>query len=395
MGKRLELKSVKQQQAVGLPSLTGAAIFILDRALLVAAIAVAGSVFYLLQALISGAVAAFPNTPQGSPLSPELQQRFMHGLQTVSYVFMGCIWAILVVSIFRFRENDVAGWVGGLGGGLCYVVLPWIVRTALVHFNANPNAASDLMMGAFRATGKLLLITAAIYFAGKTIVRLATRRQRAPATAPPIVIDSDKPERSVEKISRRRTLLRKCWEMSLCRESLRENCPSYKLGVTCWKRGTGCQCDPLLAQRLIEDLEAKLRGDVPEQERVARERMKEQLSYRIAEHQGDSYCRTCPIYAEHQTYKYRRFYWMAYPITAALVFVLMPVIHTAYVTTDKFLSRLLASVQMLPSNDEALQPFVHTMSNFDAEFIFVISAALMIAAYLLDLVDWAFFEAKL
>jgi len=395
MGKRLERKSVKQQQPVGLPSLTGAAIFVLDRALLMAAIAVGGSIFYMLQALISGSAAAFPNTPQGNPLSPEVQQRFLHGLHVVSYVFMGCIWAIMVVSIFRFRENDVAGYVGGLGGVLCYFVLPWIVRSSLIHFNANPNDASDFLMGAFRATGKLLLITAAIYFGGKTIVRLATRRQRAPATTPPIVIDSDKPEKPVEKLSRRRTLLRKCWELSMCRESLRENCPSWKLGATCWKRGTGCQCDPLLAQRLIEELESKLRGDMPDRERVARERMKEQLSYRVAEHQGDSFCRTCPIYTEHQFYKYRSFYWIAYPITAAIVFVLMPVIHKVYVTTDAALSKLLASVQLLPTNDEALAPFVRTMYHFDAEFIFVISAALIIAAYLLDLVDWAFFEARL
>jgi hypothetical protein len=327
-----------------------------------------------------------------------VQQRFLHGLHVMAYVFMGCIWAIMVVSIFRFRENDVAGWVGGVGGVLCYLALPWIVRSSLIHFNANPNTASDFMMGAFRATGKLLLVTAAVYFGAKTAVRLATRSQRATAAAPPVVLESEKPEKPekrVEKVSRRRSILRKCWEMSMCRESLRENCPSYKLGVTCWKRGTGCQCDPLLAQRLIEDLDLKLRGEIPEQERVARERMKEQLSYRIAEHQGDSYCRSCPIYNEHQFHKYRSVYWLAYPITAGIVFLLMPVIHVAYVTTDKFLSRLLASVQLLPSNDEALQPFVHTMYNFDAEFIFVISAALIIAAYLLDLVDWAFFEAKL
>jgi hypothetical protein len=56
---------------------------------------------------------------------------------------------------------------------------------------------------------------------------------------------------------------------------------------------------------------------------------------------------------------------------------------------------MLDSLQMLPHTDAALRPFVHAVHNFDAEFIFIISAALIIAAYLLDLVDYAVFKAKI
>jgi len=393
MGQRIEVK--RKPKARGVPSMLGAAVYLLDRALMVAAAAVAVAVFYLLQTLISGSAAAFPKTLSGTPLSPAVREQFMHGLRVASYVFMAGLCGITIVSIFRFRENDVAGYVGGLGGIVCYFALPWLVRSALIHHNANPNLASDFMLGSFRAAGKLLLIITAIYFAAKVIIRLARRPTRAAAASAPIILESDQRLKPTEKISRRRTLLRKCWELSMCRESLHDNCPSYKLGVTCWKRGTGCQCDPALAQRLIEELEFKLRGEMPDKERVARERMKEQIGYRIAENEGESYCHQCPIYNEHQYYKYKGFYWIAYPITAALVFLLMPVIDGVYRWVDVGMAAMLDSLQMLPHTDAALRPFVRSVYNFNAEFIFIISAALMIAAYLLDLVDYAVFKAKI
>ena len=392
MGQRIEVK--RKPKPAGVPAMAGAAVYLLDRALMVAAAAVCIAILYLLQALISGAAAAFPNALSGGPLPPAVREQFLHGLRTASYVFMAGIWGITIVSIFRFRENDVAGYVGGIGGILCYFALPWLVRSALIHFNANPNAATDLMLASFRATGKILLITTAIYFAAKVVMRLARRPARAAASAP-VILEGEAPPKPAEKISHRRSLLRRCWELSMCRESLRENCPSFKLGVTCWKRGTGCQCDPVLAQRLIEELETKLRGDIPDKERVARERMKEQLAYRISDHEGESFCRSCAIYSEHQYHKYKSFYWIAYPITAALVFLLTPVIHRVYRWVDVGVARMLDSLQMLPHTDAALRPFVHAVHNFDAEFIFIISAALIIAAYLLDLVDYAVFKAKI
>jgi hypothetical protein len=393
MGQRIEVK--RKPKPGGVPALAGAAVYLVDRVLMVAAAAVAVAIFYLLQTLISGSAAAFPKAFSGTALSPAVREQFMHGLRVASHVFMGGLCGITIVSIFRFHENDVAGYVGGLGGVVCYFALPWLVRSALIHHNANPNLASDFMLASFRATGKLLLIITAVYFAAKVMIRLARRPTQAAAPSAPIILEAEERAKPVEKISRRRTLLRKCWELSMCRESLRENCPSYKLGVTCWKRGTGCQCDPILAQRLIEELEFKLRGELPDKERVARERMKEQLSYRIAENQGESYCRKCPIYNEHQYYKYKSFYWIAYPITAGLVLLLMPVIDKAYRWVDVGLAAMLESLQMLPHTDDALRPFVRSVYHFNAEFIFILSAALMIAAYLLDLVDYAVFKAKI
>jgi len=396
MGQRIEVK--RKQKPRGIPSLGGAALYLLDRVLMVVAVAVGISVIYLLQALISGAVGAFPNSRAGTPFSPAEQEQLLHGLRLAAAVFMGGMWGITIVSIFRFRENDVAGYVGGLGGLLCYFALPWLVRSALMNRNQNPNLASDLLLASFGATGKVLLLTTIVYFAAKTMLRLATRVGKPAIPAAPVLLDSDEAERKLAKPAAkapRRSLLRKCWELSLCRGSLRENCPSFKLGMTCWKRGTGCQCDPVLAQRLIEELEFKLHGDMSEKERTARERMKEQLSYRMSQHQGGSYCHQCAVYNEHQFYKYKSFFWLAYPITAALVFALLPVIHRAYRWMDVTLSGMLASLQMLPTSDEALRPFVHTVYTVNAEIIFIISAALIIAAYLLDLVDYAVFKAKI
>jgi hypothetical protein len=394
MGQRIAVK--KSQQRGGPPMLAGAALYLLDRALMIAAAGVGVSIIYLLHGLISGVVTAFPHLPNGEMMTPAVREQALHNLRIAAYVFMGGLWGITLVSVFRFRENDVAGYVGALGGIVCYLGLPWLVGNALMQHNADANAATDFMLASFRVTGKVLLSITAVYFAFKVVARLSSRGGAAPAAAAPVGLDSDKPKsREAPKLTRRQSALRKCWDLSACRDSLRENCPSYKLGVACWKRGTGCQCDPALAQRLVEELEANLHGDMSEKERLARERMRDQLTYRIAEHQGNAFCRDCVIYNEHQYYKYKYLFWIAYPITVALVFLLRPLIHRAYVWTDTGIASLLDSLRMLPRTDAALRPFMHTVYNFNAEIIFVISAAMIIAAYLLDLMDYAFFQAKI
>lgn len=393
MGQRLERKPTRKP--AGPPSVAGIALYLLDRALMATAAAVGIAIFYLLSSVVSGAVAAFPRSPDGAELTPAAQEALLRGLRTAATVFLAGLWLVTVVSIFRFRENDVASYVGGVGGAVCYLALPWLVSASLSHFNASANPASDLLLVWFRGAGKGLLLITLVYLAGKMTLRVVRRPQRAAAAA--AVIEPRASREPAEKPAaprRRSSILRKCWELSMCRDNLRENCPSYKLGLTCWKRGVGCQCDPVLAQRLIQDLERKLRGELPEKERVARERMKEQISYRLTEHGGESFCRECPIYNEHQYYKYRAFYWIAYPITLGLILVARPLIHRGYRWLDVTLARMLDSLAMLPRTDEALRPFIHTVYHFNAEIVFVISAALIIAAYLLDAVDYAVFRAK-
>ncbi|HUT75394.1 MAG TPA: hypothetical protein VM221_11260 [Armatimonadota bacterium] len=393
MATRIELKPRKTSVPTSVSAL---GIYLLDRALVVAAVAVVGAVFYLLAGLVSGGVAAFPQDRSGVALPAAARAHFLDAIRTALIVFMAGLWGVTVVSIFRFRENDVAGYVGGVGGALCYFGLPWLVSASMMRDYANPNQASDLMLAGFRLAGKVLLLITAVHFAGKMVARIANRPSRVRSSAPTIIATRTT-EQSADAPPRppRRSLLRKCWELSLCRENLRENCPSYKLRTTCWKRGTGCQCDPVLAQHLIQDLEARLRGTLPENERLARERMKEQLSYRVATHQGESYCRECPIYGEHQHYKYRAFYWIAYPITAGIMVALLPQINRAYHWLDVTLAAMLSSLSMLPTSEDALRPLLRTVYHFNGEYIFIASVALIIAAYLLDTVDYAVFQAKL
>lgn len=146
-------------------------------------------------------------------------------------------------------------------------------------------------------------------------------------------------------------------------------------------------------------MELRLHGELPDNERLARERMKEQLTYRLATHQGGSYCRDCPVYNEHQHHKYRAFYWIAYPITAGLIALLLPLITRAYHWLDVTVAAMLSSLSMLPRSEDTLRPFMHpfmtSVYTFNGEYIFIASAALVIAAYLLDLVDYAVFQAKI
>jgi len=190
MAQRIERKPRKAARPT---NVVGAGLYVVDRLLAVAAAAVVIAIFYLLAGLVSGAIAGYAQGLPGRQPSPADQAHILSSVRTAIYAFMGGMWFITLVSIFRFRENDVAGYVGGLGGALCYFGLPWLVSAAMMQHHANPNAASDLMLAGFRATGKVLLLITAAYFAGKTVMRLGNRVRRARSPVP-IIIERPAPE---------------------------------------------------------------------------------------------------------------------------------------------------------------------------------------------------------
>ncbi len=145
------------------------------------------------------------------------------------------------------------------------------------------------------------------------------------------------------------SIIPKCWEMTRCRQAVRDRCPNYIDHKTCWKRRCGCFCDREFAGFLVvtmdkhdaneivtmhtaatgtdtsNDFKASTQqhmqkiitnGSVLKQlrARMKRERRPWKLQKR--------WCHECPLFMEHQSHKYRNFNWIGLPITGAIAYSL-------------------------------------------------------------------------
>jgi hypothetical protein len=127
--------------------------------------------------------------------------------------------------------------------------------------------------------------------------------------------------------------MRRCWELQFCRGSLRTSCPRFTQGVTCWKARSGCYCDQGLATSLLNVVGARARLEAAEEFEAAQRQARQLSSSTRSASKGKRPkppCGECPIYLEHQTYKYRVVSWFAYPAAAAVVGFTLVHINTGY-----------------------------------------------------------------
>jgi hypothetical protein len=107
-------------------------------------------------------------------------------------------------------------------------------------------------------------------------------------------------------------------------------------------------------------------------------------------------CRACPLYNEHQHHKYRAFFWLAYPATAAVVVALMPVIHVGYTMLATVLQRLVSGTAFLPNREPEFRPFLSVvLETKGIEFLVVLAVAFVVVSYLLELTEYLVFDVKI
>ncbi len=127
--------------------------------------------------------------------------------------------------------------------------------------------------------------------------------------------------------------------------------------VACWNRRSGCYCDHDLAGRLMASVggNASIKMQVAE-ELESQQRKAQQLQERLKRQQSRSksvarkICRECPIYLEHQKFKYRAISWLAYPITALLIGLTAGAIRTGYHWADDKAADFIKDYNFIPQH---------------------------------------------
>jgi hypothetical protein len=198
----------------------------------------------------------------------------------------------------------------------------------------------------------------------------------------------------------------KCWQMSRCRPGVRESCPNFTDRLTCWRRRSGCFCDRNLANYLVSVSDRK---DVGEIDGVARAAINMDRSAGKGAIRGymmgaakrpwlqqRRLCHECPLFLEHQEYKYRYWHWISFPITGGVVAVMYHLgFHEAYNwiadKLDMFMEKLV-EMGKLPSN---FDPSASNLKDSPFEYVLLFMVSLIIASYIVALIDKMFLDWKM
>ena len=327
----------------------------------------------------------------------EQQARWMQAAS----IFIDFAWLLAICLFARYwRQEVVALWIG-IAGAAIFVALPITLSAAIpeeilegARFVIRANVQRT--GGNFVTLGTGLVALAVLHFAIGRIIRLSlgVGHPSGGAVRP---VPAAKPAGTL-----RPSLLRRCWELSECRESFRQACPRFHDQVSCWRKRSGCYCDKDLATRLLRAAGLGHRGDI-EQEMTslgarAEQRARESLSFTLERARRKaarrvSLCGECPVYLDHQGHKYRLLTWIVYPAAAVLLCLAYPFLKSGYNWAYTNLGAQLGKFQWLAPNEYALgKPLSPGSAMGDTVFIALVG--LILVSFLLQGVEYFVYRLK-
>ena len=355
------------------PRVIGPFSILAEKLVILAAIAGGGALIYLIYGLLSGHIISFPNPPGGkTPLTEPAQAALIAWVGTATKVLSWAAVVGTVLALARYYDSSGTIALGGAIGAFLYFGVPALIAMLLQQQFGSANQLTDLIILGTRAGGKVILIVAAARGAVQVLLSVTRRPRRARIARVP--------GQAAAQSVRPRTLLRQCWELAGCRSS-GGACPALRQRRSCWKRGSGCLCDLKLAEALAQGTEAWAHEEVTA------------VRYRAA--QARRPCKVCPIYEEHQDYKFRILQWLAYPATAGLVFASFPVLHVGYEQGLKFMDHVVAALTFMPLRlQQAPVPggVQSVVLSSDVEWVFFGCLGLLAVSYVLQGIERAIFK---
>lgn len=178
-------------------------------------------------------------------------------------------------------------------------------------------------------------------------------------------------------------LMGKCWQLPFCRKFVRERCPIYHARRTCWKEQVGCMCEEEVIRHAMENR-------VIPKDMVAAAKFIPRNN-KLTPAMKFERCRQCVIYNEHQKHKYK---------------VAMPLILVACggayllgrepmkAALGNFIQGANRAFGNLTLQNDA-QRTADTVGLTVFKELLMVCLMLVVAAYLMKLVEFLFFRAKI
>ncbi len=200
----------------------------------------------------------------------------------------------------------------------------------------------------------------------------------------------------------RPSLIPKCWEMSRCRPGVRETCPNYIDLHTCWKRRSGCFCDRDLANYLVGAVDRKevqeiidMQNTAAKTKRASAIRSHLQEAGRRPWRQQKVLCHACPLYVEHQEYKYKYWHWISFPVTLAIAGLSYNLFHIGYVMAVDGLNAVMEKLVAIGGLPQNFVPSTTGLADSPFQFLLLFVLAVLLASYIVAITDMIFLKWKL
>lgn len=238
------------------------------------------------------------------------------------------------------------------------------------------NALSAIQLGGAFG-GLVALITIVIDVAGRVKVRVKQGTKADQLKYGKGI----KEERDIQNV-----FMGKCWQLPYCRKFVREKCPIYHARTTCWKERVGCMCEESVIQNAMS-------GKTIPKDIVAAAKFIPHNN-KLTPNQKQERCRQCVIFNEHQKHKYK----LAMPVAIAGVaglYVLGREPMKAWV--GGLLNRvdsIIGTATYRAQTEEHLRG-VDSAGLFAFKEILLFCMMLVLLAYLMKLIEYLFFRAKI
>jgi len=345
-----------------------------DKCVILAAIAGGAALLYLGYGLLSGHITSFPHlSGSDKAMLPEPARATLISWVEVATRILS--WAAVVgtlLALARYYDSSAAIGAAGAVGAFLYLGLPALVAIVLQQQYRQANQLTDIVIMGAQAGGKVLLVVAAARGAIQVFWSATRRPKRArmPRAVAPAPGQTMRP----------RSLLRPCWELARCR-SAGSVCPALRQRRSCWKRGSGCMCDFKLAEALAEGAQAWAH--------------EETAAVRYRAGQVRRPCQACPLYEEHQDYKFRVLAWLAYPATAGAIFLSAPLLHAGYERGLALMERAVAALTFMPMRGpQAVTPsgVQSVVLGSNVEWVFIGCLGLLAVTYVLQAIEHVIYK---
>lgn len=187
-----------------------------------------------------------------------------------------------------------------------------------------------------------------------------------------------------EELDLKVVFMGKCWQLPYCRKFVRERCPIYHAGRTCWKERVGCMCEEEVIRNAMEG------KTIPKE--MLRSAKYIPKNNKLTFAQKTARCRQCVIYNEHQKQKYKL--WLAITNVGSLALAvllwspLLAGLNGALSGVDKVLHNVLVTGDVKVKD---------MLSAEGLPFLPMLLACMMLIAftYTLKLLEYLIFKLKI
>lgn len=318
----------------------------------------------------------------------------------IEVVRLACqiLWVSGTVTAFsvaiRYYAEESLGYILSILGIVFYFGTPYLFSMQFVQADFSQNQAVDLIVHDVRLLGMVIFVPGTALILRDMVVRLlsaVTDRKKKGANARSGAFLVGKQIEEAEQQQCKPRAYSKCWQMSYCRQFVRNMCPVYQAGKSCWQMKQGCMCDGDIIVKALKSTNSEAK------------KMRRDLAYRtvdisqrtrtLSAAQKRERCRQCVIYEFHQMQKYRLVSPLVFPIVIGFIWIMHPRITEMFKTVIKVTDEFMKTVSFLPHSEATSK--VDASTPDVVLVVFTVWLAIVAVSYALRLVEFCIFKLQI